>query len=87
MSNDKLKTPEDLRHSTAVMTEANADRPNALEDLFENFDASAAADKALINQNFSADERRPAHSPLLQKKAEDLRETRTLTDLVRGILK
>ena len=24
MSNDKLKTPEDLRHSTGVMTEENA---------------------------------------------------------------
>jgi hypothetical protein len=89
MSNDKLKTPEDLRHSTGVMTETNADKETLLKELFSGFNEASKREKAVVNHNFSATEgeRREPHSALLQKNAEDLRSSPTLKEAIRGILK
>ncbi len=92
MSNDKLKTPEDLRHSTGVMTETTAHRDSLLSELFEGYADAAKKEKEVVNHNFEASpgERRQPHSALLQKHAEadeDLRSSPTLKEMVRGILK
>lgn len=88
MSNDKLKTPEDLRHSTGVMTEQHAHDESLLKDLFEGFGEAVRKEKAVVSHNFSAPEgeRRPAHSVLLQKEASELRSSPSLRDKIRGIV-
>jgi len=87
MSNDKLKTPEDLRHSTGVMTEETAGHHAVLKELFNHMAESSEKDKALINQNFTASPRREPHSAMLHKGAEDLRVTLTLKEKVFGTLR
>jgi len=86
MSNDKLKTPEDLRHSTGVMTEENAGHRTILKELFNHMAESSEKDKALINANFTDNPRREPHSAMLHKDAEDLRVILTLKEKVHGIL-
>ena len=88
MSNDKLKTPEDLRHSTGVMTEQHAHDESLLKDLFEGFETASRKEKAFVNTSFTTPEgqRRPPHSALLQKTASELRSSPSLKNKVRDIL-
>lgn len=76
-------------HASGVVQEGNKDRRGVLEALFEDMGAASTADQALVNQYFStpSGERRPAHSPLLQKEGEAHRkEALTLREQIHGIL-
>lgn len=89
MSEEKKNCPEE--HSgTGLVIEANKDRAGLLEELFGVLPAASAAEKSLLNQNFSTPEgeRRQAHSPLLQKKvaSRHVVDQPTLTERVRRVV-
>jgi hypothetical protein len=74
-------------YGTGALSEGKKDRAEMLEEMFDEFGNASTADKALIAQNFSSTDRRPPHSPLLQKGAEaELRTTPSLREQVHGIL-
>lgn len=76
-------------HGSGITEENNKDRRGVLNALFEDMGAASTADQAFVNQHFStpAGERRPPHSPLLQKEGEAVqKEVPTLREQVRSTL-
>ena len=77
------------QHGSGVEEENNKDRRGVLQTVFENMGVAATADQAFVDQHFSTPfgERRPAHSPLLQKEAATYQKnTLTLREQVRGMI-
>ena len=73
-------------HGSGVTDENYKDRQALLKTVFEGMGAAATAEQAFIQHYFATPpgERRPAHSPLLQKEAAACqKETPTLREQVR----